>query len=613
LDRSAIIAATKNTSQVMIRLSFAMLFFITVFLQVFSGFSQSLADQESSIHLMPPDTAKVNLQIKLGEYYCGSDFERALLYLQQALVLSTELGYKQGIAQSFLLQGRAYYYKDDYPLASSYLEKSRKLLEDLDDDEGLASYYLSMGTVKGIKGNLLHAIEDFQKGVELSKLTGNRKLEGFAYNSLGSLNLARSENELALRYFRESLAIAEEISDEGFIANQMTNIGKVYENKGLFDSAYYYMNHSLEIRTRLNNFRGMASSGIVIGNLLVKMERYQEAVDILNKAQSAYTNLNDDTGICLALKRKAMALNYLGESNQAFSDAENALFLARKIKNPSLISEIYSIMSDMMAYNDDYEEAYQYILLHNHINDSLANANKENILSELEIQFQSARKDDQIEMLKQQNEMQRKNNIMLLVSISALAVVLVLVMILFRLKSLGIIKQRKLHEQENIIHQQESKLKEKEQHMLKEDLEARNREMASKALEMLRLNEMIESIIGKLEDFSDSNSKNEKLVNSLRSIVSELESQLKNNSWNEFERIFNNIHSEFFDKLLETCPDLTPAEIKIAALLRLNLNTKEIAALTYKSESGIKSTRFRLRKKLGLNSDDSLITYLMQL
>jgi tetratricopeptide (TPR) repeat protein len=111
----------------------------------------------------------------------------------------------------------------------------------------------------------------------------------------------------------------------------------------------------------------MASSGLVIGNLLVKMERYQEAVDILNKAQSMYTDLNDDTGICLALKRKAKALNYLGESNQAFSDAESALFLARKIKNPSLISEIYSIMADMMAYNGDYEKAYQYTLLHNHI------------------------------------------------------------------------------------------------------------------------------------------------------------------------------------------------------------------------------------------------------
>jgi tetratricopeptide (TPR) repeat protein/DNA-binding CsgD family transcriptional regulator len=592
-------------------------FYISLLVLIFSVLTplcaQDFQDEEHRLPLMTDDTVKVNLLIGLGKYYCGSDFEKALLFLQNALVLATELNYKTGIAQSFLYQGRAYYYKDDYPLATEYLEKSRRMFEELDDDDGLASYYLASGTIKGIKGNLLHAMEDFQKGVELSKLTGNRKMEGFAYNSLGSLNLARSENELALKYFRESLAIAEKLSDEGFKATLMTNIGKVFENTGALDSALYYMNQGLEIRTGLKQIRGVASSGIVIGNLLIKMERYQEAVDILNEAQAMYTDLNDDTGICIALNRKAEALNFLGQSNKAFSDAENALFLARKIKNPSLISEIYSIIAGMMAFNGNYENADHYTLLHNHLKDSLANANKESIVSELEIQFQTARKDDKINLLQQQNEFQRKNNILLMVSFAALAIILVLTLILFRLKSLALKRQKKLYEQENTIRNQENALREKEQQMLKEDLEARNREMASKALEMLRVNETIESIIERLAQFSETNNENEKLVKSLQSIVSELESQLKTNSWNEFERIFNNIHSDFFTKLLETCPDLTPSEIKIAALLKLNLNTKEIAALTYKSESGIKSTRFRLRKKLGLTSDDSLVPYLIQL
>lgn len=589
------------------------IFLTLIFSALIPLFAQDFQKAEKELPFMPDDTAKVNLLIRISENLCGSDFEKALLYLQNALVLSTELNYKKGIAKSFLLHGRAYYYKDDYPLANQYLEKSRKLFEELEDQEGLASYYLASGHIKGIKGNILHAIDDFQKGLELSKHTGNRSLEILGYNSLGSLSLLRSENDLALEYFKESLAIAEELSDQGFIANLMTNIGIVYEKMGSFDSAFYYMNQGLEIRTGIASKRGVASSGLVIGNLLVKMERYQEAVDILDKAQSAYTDLNDDTGICLALKRKAKALNYLGESNQAFSDAESALFLARKIKNPSLMSEIYSIMADMMAHNGDYEKAYQHTLLHNHIKDSLANANKESIVSELEIQFQTARKDDKISLLQQQNEFQRKNNILLLISFAALAVILVLTLILFRLKSLAFKRQQKLYEQENTIREQENALREKEQQMLKEDLEARNREMASKALEMLRVNETIESIIERLSEFSESNNDNESLSRSLQSIVSELESRLKNNSWNEFERIFNNIHSGFFTKLLDTCPDLTPTEIKVAALLKLNLNTKEIAALTYKSESGIKSTRFRLRKKLGLNSDDSLVPYLMQL
>jgi len=64
---------------------------------------------------------------------------------------------------------------------------------------------------------------------------------------------------------------------------------------------------------------------------------------------------------------------------------------------------------------------------------------------------------------------------------------------------------------------------------------------------------------------------------------------------------------------LEICPQLTASEIKIAALLKLNLSTKEIAAITYKTEDGIKSTRYRLRKKLNLSGDENLIPFLMKL
>lgn len=588
-------------------------FLVLIFSALIPLCAQDFEEEEQKLALMTDDTIKVNLLIKLGKHYGWQNFEKALLHLQNALVLSSKLNYKKGIAESFLYQGRAYYYKDDYPLATEYLEHSRRMFEELNNDNGLASYYLASGAIKGIKGNLLHAMKDFQRGMELSKLTGNRELEAFAYNSLGDLSLSRAENELALEYFRESLAISEEISDDGLKATLMTNIGRVYENSGLYDSALLYMNKGLEVRTLISYKRGIASSGLVIGNLLIKMKRYQEAADILDSSKVMYTDLNDDTGICLALKRKAKALYLLGQGNQAFTDAENALFLARKIKNPSLISEIYSILADMMAYNGNYESAYQFTLLKNHIKDSLANANKERIISELEIQFQTARKDDKINLLQQQNEIQHKSNILLMVSFAALTVILVLTLILFRLKSLAFKRQQKLYEQENTIRDQENALREKEQQLLKEDLEARNREMASKALEMLRVNETIESIIEKLSEFNETNNENEKLSKSLQRVVSDLEAQLKNNSWNEFERIFNNIHSDFFTKLLETCPELTPSEIKIAALLKLNLNTKEMAALTYKSESGIKSTRFRLRKKLGLKSDDSLVPYLMQL
>ena len=59
--------------------------------------------------------------------------------------------------------------------------------------------------------------------------------------------------------------------------------------------------------------------------------------------------------------------------------------------------------------------------------------------------------------------------------------------------------------------------------------------------------------------------------------------------------------------------ELTATEIKTAALLKLNLTTKEIAAITYQSLNSIKVARYRLRKKLDLAREDNLVAFLTKL
>ncbi len=67
------------------------------------------------------------------------------------------------------------------------------------------------------------------------------------------------------------------------------------------------------------------------------------------------------------------------------------------------------------------------------------------------------------------------------------------------------------------------------------------------------------------------------------------------------------------DNLLSKSPDLTPSEIKLCTFLRLNLRTKEIAAITFQEPHSIRIARSHLRKKMGLSREDNLATHLMTL
>jgi DNA-binding CsgD family transcriptional regulator len=87
---------------------------------------------------------------------------------------------------------------------------------------------------------------------------------------------------------------------------------------------------------------------------------------------------------------------------------------------------------------------------------------------------------------------------------------------------------------------------------------------------------------------------------------------LNDNSWKEFEKHFNETHPDFYRLLLERYPELTTNEIKLSALLKLNLNTKEIARITDRSPRSIEVMRSRIRQKMELTRDENLVQVLMR-
>jgi len=81
--------------------------------------------------------------------------------------------------------------------------------------------------------------------------------------------------------------------------------------------------------------------------------------------------------------------------------------------------------------------------------------------------------------------------------------------------------------------------------------------------------------------------------------------------WEVFESHFENVHEEFLSRLKENYPDLTPRELKLCAYLRLNISSKEIANLMNISVRGVEISRYRLRKKLGLDHDTNLTDFII--
>ena len=95
-------------------------------------------------------------------------------------------------------------------------------------------------------------------------------------------------------------------------------------------------------------------------------------------------------------------------------------------------------------------------------------------------------------------------------------------------------------------------------------------------------------------------------------ILNELKKELVEAVWKEFELKVTNTHEKFFTGLLMDHPNLNSSELKICAMVRLNMSSKEMASIMHQTPASIDVARSRLRKKFEMSTDESLLTKLMQ-
>lgn len=147
---------------------------------------------------------------------------------------------------------------------------------------------------------------------------------------------------------------------------------------------------------------------------------------------------------------------------------------------------------------------------------------------------------------------------------------------------------------------------------LKGEVSHKNAELASTTMHLVQKSEMLQNIKKDLTDLSKEGDEIiKKRVKQIQRLITD-DVRLDKN-WERFETHFDQVHANFFKNLRAKYPELTPKDQKLAAYLRMNLATKEIAPLLNISVRGVEISRYRLRKKLNLDSEINLVSFIMEI
>jgi len=555
-----------------------------------AGHGQNRIDSlEIALQFEDEPARKVDIIFSLVEEFKTSNQDRALTYAQQALEISLTEGYLPGELKSYNFLGEIYINKTDLKAAMDYTVKAKSLADQIEDKVELGQALYNMGRIYTDLGNYEKSSELYYECLKLSEQINDRALEARALNSIGIIHHNQNNYDKALEYYFKALNIAREISYTSGISKGLNNIAAIYGINGEYDKVVRYLREAIALNLEQGDQRILGVNYLNFGYYFQELEQYDSALYFFNKSLKIYKELEIISSI---LSSKIFLAEYymtVGELEKSKHFAQESLEEGKANGLKRFVYETAALLSNIYALQQDSIRAYRYQILELQMKDSLNIEESQTEISKLELQYELEKAEQNKRI-----EQQKKDVVIFIILISLVFIIVVIVLLMGRMR----IKARSV------------KL---EKEKLEMNLELRNNELTANVMSIMKKNEILTQIAKKLKGIQNEAVKDETKV-AIRKIARTLNKAVEDEPWQEFELRFKQVHSEFFNKLIDSYPNLSPQDQRLCAFLRLNMTTKEISEITGQRTSTIEMARTRLRKKLGItNTHTNLITFLGQI
>lgn len=514
--------------------------------------------------------------ISRAELLLSGSLDSAIFYASGALRKSEAENYQLGIASSKTILGQIAFAKGDFKRANSYLISALPIFKNLK----------------------------------------NTARVGKIHNLLGQVYEYSQQPDLSLENYKLAYQVFKSINHPTGLAETYGYIGHFHEKDHTYDSALWYQKKALTIYEELHDKPGIAKSLDNLGSIYEDQENYSEA---LQNFEEAY-RINSETGNDV---EALVNLNNIGDIHRKTGNLTEALKITRTVlqraKSLNLIYQLRSAYRDLgKVYQNmgNYQMGYIYLDSCYQVNGEIYNLEIAREIADTRALYELAQKEQQISLLEKDQKIDEVYHSGVIIGSVFLLIIAGLV---FRYQRIRIKKNQAIYDAEKHLNQaNEEKLKAELEYTrlyeekLEQEIKNKSRELTTNALQVIRKNEFLENLINELKkaekgmpaEFGKKIKKIRKSIDYNFSL---------DDDWQEFESVFQNIHQEFFNQLRQQFPDLTSADIRLCAMLRLNLNSQDIAAIMGISQDSLRVARYRLRKKIGISKGGNLYSYIMNI
>lgn len=542
--------------------------------------------------------------------YCNKNrqYQKAQPYIDDLTQISEKLNNDYVKAQSYFYQGTLLLDRNEFKESLAFLTKGLLIVSFLPEDvinlKLQAKLFNSLGALYGIKNMNFEGYECLSKGLEIcKKIDDNYLTSMLEINSANILNqIGRYDDAIDLcnNYLMNGVVLA---TNKHIVYSILANS---YGWNFSYDTALkYYDSAFITSVTRYDESRCLNNKAVLYfdqGNYENAKNTFRFILD--NYRHELYNNTEITTmsyyGYLTGLKTK---------SDSAIRYIDSAIVKSQEFEFQNLKMNCYLNKAEIQKQYGDYEGYSKSISQYISLRDSIDAVDDQQRLEKAWLSNEFKKTEEQLRLEKELSDAtnQKARIRFILIIISLCSIMLILALAFNRRNILLKNKDMELKGKDMELKNADMELKNKQlkEEVLTKEIEARNRELTAKALVQVERQELLTEMIEKLKAIVDDK---RKLSQNLNEVINDFEKYKNSSTPEDFDYYFTQTNPDFYKHLLVDFPNLTPYEQRLCAFLRLNLNTKDIAAICNISPDSAKVARARLRKSLNLVGSDADLT-----
>jgi tetratricopeptide (TPR) repeat protein len=457
---------------------------------------------------------------------------------------------------------------------------------------------IDMGEISFHLGHFPQTLQYYLDAAEVFQKVKRKDLLANSYNKLGLLYYDNMDSVNTKRSYNKAMLLYKELNDQQGIAFIYGKLGYLHEKKQRYDSAFIYQKKALAIYTNLKDKKGIAKIHENLGSIYEDLAKYALAMPYFQSALSNYMEAGEKVQVIEVTNNIGDIYRKTGDYKRALKQSTKALSLAKEKNEIHQISSAYRDISkvyNLMGKNDSafyYAETARSYLMKIY---SLESGRQMAFLHAL---YDDQKKNEEISTL----QFEKRVNFIIRVATGVIFLLLVFA---------GFLLVSRQRAQKRLM-EADLKNKELEEDQLKKEIELKSKELSTHVLHVIQKNQLLENLKVQLADMIKDDKRDQKTQ--LKHVINQIDQNFNNDTyWSDFSNVFKQLHHSFFENLNRQFPKLTASDLKLVSLLKMNLDSNDIAIMLAISQDSLKMARYRLRKKLNLDQGENLVSFLQSI